>query len=147
MHGGTERVAGRFARLRETLRRSAVASPARFCRRTNSLACHPGNPRDWLVIYDTRLSVSRSDSHTKDNRDKRKVLQERRSTIAKGMQILQAEMQQGQQGLNGLHQSIEGSLQLAAYAQTWEWKEAVAVHCIILLYYVAFSISFSHRTL
>jgi hypothetical protein len=35
-------------------------------------------------------------------------------------------MQDGQQALGGLHQSIEASLQLAAHAETWEWKEVDA---------------------
>jgi hypothetical protein len=35
-------------------------------------------------------------------------------------------MQQGQQALNGLHQSIEGGLALAKHAETWEWKEVGA---------------------
>ena len=58
------------------------------------------------------------DSHTKDNRDKRESLQERRNTIAKGMQ-LGTNMQTGEQALNSLHQTIEASLQLAAHAATW----------------------------
>lgn len=45
-------------------------------------------------------------------------LQERRNTIAKGMQLLAKNMQDGQQALNGLHQSIE--------AEKWEWKEVKA---------------------
>jgi chromosome segregation ATPase len=64
------------------------------------------------------------DSHTKDNRDKRKALQERRNTLAKQMQALSMAMQEGQRGLNELHQSIEANLQLAKHAETWEWKEA-----------------------
>jgi hypothetical protein len=72
---------------------------------------------DRLIVY-----------HTVENRDKRKSLQERRNMLAKQMQGLQMAMQQGQQALNGLHQSIEGSLALAKHAETWEWKEAAAVH-------------------
>jgi hypothetical protein len=39
------------------------------------------------------------------------------------MQSVGAAMQQGQRGLNELHQSIEANLQLAKHAETWEWKE------------------------
>jgi chromosome segregation ATPase len=64
------------------------------------------------------------DAHTKDNSDKRKALQERRNTLAKQTQALTVAMQEGQRGLNELHQSIEANLQLAAHAETWQWKEA-----------------------
>lgn len=64
------------------------------------------------------------DYHSKDNRDKRKALQERRTTIAKGMQLLGENMQDGQQALNGFHQSIEANLALAKHAETWEWKKS-----------------------
>jgi hypothetical protein len=37
-------------------------------------------------------------------------------------------MQEGQRGLNALHQSIEANLQLAKHAERWEWKEVAAVH-------------------
>jgi flagellar capping protein FliD len=63
------------------------------------------------------------DSHTKDNRDKRKAMQERRNKLAKGMQLLGKNMQDGQQALTGFHQSIEANLALAKHAETWEWKE------------------------
>ena len=63
------------------------------------------------------------DYHTVENRGKRKSLQERRNTLAKGMAILTTEMQQGQQATHGLCQSIEANLELAAHAETWEWKE------------------------
>jgi uncharacterized protein YgiM (DUF1202 family) len=52
-----------------------------------------------------------ADSHTKDNRDKRKALQERRNTLAKQMQAVGESHTQGQQALNGLYQSVEASLQ------------------------------------
>jgi hypothetical protein len=64
--------------------------------------------------------------HTVENRNKRKSLQERRNTLANQMQALQMAMQQGQQALSGLHQSIEGSLALAKHAETWEWNEVEA---------------------
>lgn len=64
------------------------------------------------------------DYHTVENRNKRKILQERRNALAKQMEAVGAAMQQGQRGLNELHQSIEANLQLATHAETWEWKEA-----------------------
>ena len=63
------------------------------------------------------------DYHTVENRGKRKALQERRNALAKQMEALGAAMQQGQRGLNELHQTIEANLQLATHAETWEWKE------------------------
>lgn len=39
------------------------------------------------------------------------------------MQQIGKNVQQGQQALNGLHQSIESNLQLADHAETWSWKE------------------------
>jgi Skp family chaperone for outer membrane proteins len=66
------------------------------------------------------------DSHTKDNRDARKSLQERRAVLLKTMDAFQANMQQGQQVLNGLYQNVESNLALAAHAEGWEWKESTA---------------------
>ena len=42
------------------------------------------------------------------------------------MQTLTSAMQDGQRGLNELHQTIEANLQLAKHAETWEWKEVTA---------------------
>ena len=64
------------------------------------------------------------DSHSVDNRNKRKALQERRNTLAKTMEALGQKVQQGQKALDGLYQSVEASLQLAEHAETWEWREA-----------------------
>jgi hypothetical protein len=58
------------------------------------------------------------DSDTKDNRDKRRTLQERRSVLADQMKF-----QEGQKSVNTLHGSIETDLALAKHAETWEWKE------------------------
>lgn len=63
------------------------------------------------------------DYHTVENRNKRKALQERRNVITGQMKTLGHDVQQGQLGANELYQSIEASLQLAAHAETWEWKE------------------------
>jgi septal ring factor EnvC (AmiA/AmiB activator) len=73
--------------------------------------------------YATATLETAVDSHTKDNRDKRKSLQERRNTLAKQMQALSMAMQEGQRGLNELHQSIEANLKLAKHAEAWEWRE------------------------
>ena len=70
--------------------------------------------------YETAL-----DSHTKDNRDKRKALRERCTELAKTMEQLGANAQQGQQALQGLYQNVETNLALAAHAEGWEWKEAL----------------------
>jgi chromosome segregation ATPase len=75
-----------------------------------------------LVIEINTLAAS-IDEHTKVNRDKRKALQERRNTLAQQMKALTIAMQEGQRGLNELHQNIEANLQLAKHAETWEWKE------------------------
>ena len=63
------------------------------------------------------------DSHTKDNRDKRKALQERRATLSQNMQLLGQTVQNGNKEANRLHSSIESNLDLAKHAETWEWKE------------------------
>ena len=65
------------------------------------------------------------DSHTKDNRLKRKDLQERRNAIAKTTKALALNMQEGQNAMQGLYQSVDASLQLAAHAAGWSWKEPV----------------------
>ena len=61
--------------------------------------------------------------YTKDNRDKRKAPQERRSILAKQMQALSMAMQEGQRGLNELHHRIEANLQQAKHAETGQWKQ------------------------
>jgi hypothetical protein len=66
------------------------------------------------------------DSHTKDNRDKRKALQERRNGLAPRMHVIGASVQEGQKAANSLYAGIESSLALAKHAETWEWKEAEA---------------------
>lgn len=63
------------------------------------------------------------DAHMKDNREKRKTLQERRNAVAKEMQLLITNAQEGQRAMQQLFQSVESSLALAKHAETWEWKE------------------------
>lgn len=86
---------------------------------------------------------SAPDYHTVENRDKRKALQERRNTIAKGLQILGENSRQAQAALQSLYQSIETNLALADHAETREWKEVAAVPGVILFYCVALSSSSS----
>jgi len=103
-----------------------------------SAACHAdwiGNQLDKLIEDYGKLkaegekldgeikTLETPDYHTVENREKRKALQEHHNTIAKGMQLLQKNMQDGQRGLNELHQSIDANLQLAKHAETWQWKE------------------------
>lgn len=66
------------------------------------------------------------DEHTKDNRDKRKALQERRNGLSKRTQFVLMTHEQGQKTLAGLYQAIETNLALAKHAEAWEWKEVQA---------------------
>ena len=63
------------------------------------------------------------DSHTKDNRDKRKAMQERGGTIMKSMAYLAENMKHGQEAIQNLYLSVETNLALAKHAEKWEWKE------------------------
>jgi hypothetical protein len=63
------------------------------------------------------------DAHTKDNRDKRKALQERRNGLSKQMEFLGQTIQEGNSKVNNLYAGIETNLALAKHAETWEWKE------------------------
>jgi uncharacterized protein YlxW (UPF0749 family) len=63
------------------------------------------------------------DYHTKDNREKRKALQERRNALAKTKEIVGATATQLQRGMQQLYANVEQNLALAAHAETWEWKE------------------------
>ncbi len=78
-----------------------------------------------LLAEITNLSVALN-SHTKDNREKRKELQERRVAIGKSMQGLGQNMAQGQQAMQQLYASVESNLALATHAEGWSWKEAEA---------------------
>ena len=64
------------------------------------------------------------DSHTKDNRDQRKQLQERRNDHARRLQALAQQMNQAEQALRTLYGNVENNLALAKHADEWEWKEA-----------------------
>ncbi len=66
------------------------------------------------------------DGHTKDNRDKRKALQERRDNLARTMQVLGQNAAEGQKAMKNLYASVETNLALAKHAEEWEWKEVAA---------------------
>ncbi|HEX3861281.1 MAG TPA: OmpH family outer membrane protein [Stellaceae bacterium] len=64
------------------------------------------------------------DSHTKDNREKRKELQQRGTALLKAGQALAQNMQQGQNAMQQLYASVESAMALAAHAEGWSWKKA-----------------------
>jgi chromosome segregation ATPase len=63
------------------------------------------------------------DYHTKENREKRKALQERRNVIAKSMEAIGRSAAQLEGGIQQLYANVEQNLALAAHAKTWDWKE------------------------
>jgi hypothetical protein len=66
------------------------------------------------------------DYHTKDNREKRRILQERRNTVTKQKDALLGAAAQLQQGMRQLYANVENNLMLAKHAEAWEWKEVQA---------------------
>jgi hypothetical protein len=66
------------------------------------------------------------DYHTIENRNKRKVFQERRHVVAQQINVLGQNIQSGQQTIAQLHTSVETNLALAEHAETWAWKEIEA---------------------
>jgi hypothetical protein len=81
---------------------------------------------DEKLEGETKTLETAVDYHTVENRGKRKVLQARRNVIKGQMGKLDRDVQQSQQAANELYKNIEASLQLAAHAETWEWKEVDA---------------------
>jgi|GEM_PF-6837850 len=81
---------------------------------------------DQTLDADIKELSQAVDSHTVDNREKRKEKQERRNKIAQEMAFIGQNAQQGQKTLAQLHQSAESALSLAAHAETWEWEEVEA---------------------
>jgi hypothetical protein len=63
------------------------------------------------------------DYHTKGNREKRRILQERRNTVTKQKDALLGTAVQLQQGMRQLYANFENNLILAKHAEAWEWKE------------------------
>jgi chromosome segregation ATPase len=78
---------------------------------------------DRTLEADIKELASAIDSHTVDNRNKRKALQERRNALVPQMQAIAKSAQQGQQVMANLLQSVESNLALAAHAEKWSWKE------------------------
>jgi len=66
------------------------------------------------------------DSHTKDNRDKRKALQEQGNTLAHQMEFLGKSTAEAHAAMQQLYANAEQNLALAAYAETWEWRETTS---------------------
>jgi chromosome segregation ATPase len=66
------------------------------------------------------------DSHTKDNRDKRKALQERRTALANSLQALGQNATEAQRAMQNLYASVETNLALAKHAEGWAWREVGA---------------------
>lgn len=67
-----------------------------------------------------------ADSHTYDNRMKRKGIQERRDLIKQQSDGLATEMRQGQEAMARLQANAENNLALARFAEEWELKEVEA---------------------
>ena len=65
------------------------------------------------------------DYHTVENRNKRKAFQERRQQITQQMKLISENSQQAQRSLQQLYASVDSNLELAKFAEDWEWKEAV----------------------
>ena len=63
------------------------------------------------------------DHHTVENRQKRKQLQDRRSTLVPVQNQLAESMRQGQKAMQQLYASVESALGLANHAEGWSWKQ------------------------
>jgi hypothetical protein len=82
--------------------------------------------QDLKLEADIKELADALDSHTVDNRAKRKALQERRDQLAKEMGLIAQNAQKGQQAMQQLLQGVESALALAKHAEEWEWKEVEA---------------------
>ena len=78
---------------------------------------------DQKLAEEIKTLETALDYHTVENRNKRKAFQERRNQLGQHFKAIGANVQQGQQVLNNLHQSVESNLALAKHAEGWEWKE------------------------
>jgi hypothetical protein len=72
---------------------------------------------------ETKTLQTSLDAHTKENHKKRKTLQTRRDDLAKAMETIAANTNEGQKAMLQLYASVESSLALAKHAQEWTWKE------------------------
>jgi uncharacterized coiled-coil DUF342 family protein len=76
------------------------------------------------VIEEIKRLKDALDSHTDENQAKRKALRDRIDAIHETIEALKKNIQQGQQYLQQLYQSLETNLALAEHCNTWSWKEA-----------------------
>jgi hypothetical protein len=74
-------------------------------------------------MADRRARRNAIDYHTKENREKRKAMQEGRNALSKTMEFLQRGMTEAQQAMAQLYSNVEQKLAMAKYAEAWEWKE------------------------
>jgi chromosome segregation ATPase len=79
---------------------------------------------DATIQADIKELEAAVDSHTVENRNKRKALNERRQNLGQQMTAIGQNMQMGQKSLTQLHQSVESNLALAKHAETWQWATA-----------------------
>jgi superfamily I DNA and RNA helicase len=81
---------------------------------------------DRALAEESKTLETAVDYHTVDNRTKRKALQERRNSLKGAMEAISRNVQQGQQVLANLHQSIESNFALATHAEGWSWENVEA---------------------
>jgi uncharacterized protein (DUF3084 family) len=82
--------------------------------------------KDKTLKADIKELGAAVDSHTVENRNKRKDLQEQRNKLAPEMQMMAKNAAQVQQAMTQLLGSVESNLALAKHAEAWTWKEADA---------------------
>ena len=75
--------------------------------------------QDRKLEADIKMLADALDSHTVDNRAKRKALQEQRDSLGKQMLAIAQNAQKGQQAMQQLLQSVESALALAEHAEKW----------------------------
>jgi hypothetical protein len=63
------------------------------------------------------------DSYTKDNRGKRKSLQQKAAELAKAMGGIAQHATEGQKAMQQLYTSVETALGLAKHSEGWAWKD------------------------
>jgi hypothetical protein len=61
--------------------------------------------------------------HTRENRDKRKALQERRNLIVRQLAFIKGSADEAHRAMQQLYAQAEQKLDLAKHAEKWEWKE------------------------
>ena len=81
---------------------------------------------DQQLQADIKESENALDSHTVENRNKRKELEKRRDAIREQSQGIITNAQDGQKAMQQLLQSVEVSIALAKHAEEYEWKETAS---------------------